>query len=219
MWCEVICCGNARMYALIRMETEVCLRARFSHAVWSLPLEVSRRRTSPFVNRTGERVLCGYSAETRSAFPREWLNAEREERGERNTLSDLREPINGPDSPKKAGMAEEMSQQILQADDLTSKTEVSWCLKMIGVWGKGEDPRSGKIREKVGEWSGTFSFDFLLFFFTETVKFWHTLPSWSDLISPGFSLWQVHTQELGDKEELGRHHVISGRMIRQQTDV
>ena len=100
--------GKACTYGLLRMETEVCPRARFSHAVWScLERWRRRRRTSPFVNRTGERILwnlCGalicFSQRTVQHREREReREKERERERERwevvSTLSDLREPMAG----------------------------------------------------------------------------------------------------------------------------
>lgn len=146
----------------------------FTRTVWSCLERWGRRGTSPFVNRTGECILCNLGGGL-ICFSHEWVNIEGKTRKrERESLHSIRPGgANGrPDIPKKAGFKQGMSQQIRarmqslrrKPDDLTRKTLC--CPKMRGVWGKGEDPRSVESSsEKVGEWSGEFSVHVVFFFF------------------------------------------------------
>lgn len=170
-----------RMYSLclllhMTVKTEVCLWARFSHAVWSCLKRWREEQPHPSSTEP-ESVFSGISAECWCAFPREWLNMEEMSEREReteeivSTLSDLREPMAGQIFPGRRGLQERWVSKYEQGCNHSvnrrwfNKWKCSY-VRMRGVWRKGEDPRSSESRGKVEEWSQElFSLSTSSFFF------------------------------------------------------
>lgn len=165
MWCNSLW---ENMYVLLHMETEVCLRSRFSHAVWSCLKRWEEEEEEPHPSSTElESVFSVISMERWFAFPREWLNIRwkrEKERDQRNLLHFFGpEGANGkPANPKNsrdesANMNRVVIILLIVRWVKRENREMFWCLKKIEKCWRGEAPRSGGNSEKAWESQGKFS--------------------------------------------------------------
>lgn len=178
MWCNSLW---ENMYVLLHMETEVCLRSRFSHAVWSCLKRWEEEEEEPHPSSTElESVFSVISMERWFAFPREWLNIRwkrEKERDQRNLLHSFGpEGANGkPANPKNsrdesANMNQVVIILLIVRWVKRENREMFWCLKKIEKCWKGDAPRSGGNSEKAWESQGKFSIIIVLKTFLKNNK-------------------------------------------------